>query len=335
MGASCAALPPFNPLSMPAGHSSIGESFILGKGPPCGNGEWAAICALMAAPLPPLRSSLMEHAITGGAAAASKQQQGTKQGQERVKQLQKLQPGDKTGRQGKKPEPCAGEGKRVALALDVSAPGALAAVDAATCGAADDGDRAADGKRDASGAGASSSVASGRGSTAGPDAACAAGSAMQSQGARPTIGSVPGMSFKIVRGQAASHGEATSGACSVACSAAAQQAPVQAQQGKEEQEVQKGKVAAERQSGSAVPGPAPVKGQTAEAGLTDAKSGAGAKPPSGRGKGSGQSQGQAAGAPGGMEAAAPRAHCAFQQMMLEGIANGSATTDDAIRTLIT
>lgn len=332
MGASCAALPPFDPLSMPAGHSSTGESFILGKGPPYGNGEWAAICALMTAPLPPLRSSLMEHAIAGGAAAASKQQQGTKQGQERVKQLQTLQPGDKAGGQGHKPEP---EGKRVALAADVSAPCALAAAAAATSGAVDDGDRAAVGKRGASGAGASSSVASGCGSTAGPDAACAAGSGVQSQGARPTCGSVPGMSFRIVRGQAASHGEATSGACSGACSAAAQQAPVQAQQGKGEQEVQKGKVAAERQSGSAVPGPAPVKGQTAEAGPTDAKSGAGAKPPSGRGKGSGQSQGQAAGAPGGVEAAAPRAHCAFQQMMLEGIANGSATTDDAIRTLIT
>lgn len=43
-----------------AGHAAIGESFIIGRGQPgSASGDWAAVCQLLEAPLPSLRSGLL------------------------------------------------------------------------------------------------------------------------------------------------------------------------------------------------------------------------------------------------------------------------------------
>ena len=43
-----------------AGHATIGESFIIGRGQPSSaGGDWAAVCSLLEAPLPALRSGLL------------------------------------------------------------------------------------------------------------------------------------------------------------------------------------------------------------------------------------------------------------------------------------
>ncbi|GAX85126.1 hypothetical protein CEUSTIGMA_g12546.t1 [Chlamydomonas eustigma] len=46
-----------------AGHSSVGESFIMGKGAAhsTSGGEWSSICSLLTAPLPKLKSCLSQH----------------------------------------------------------------------------------------------------------------------------------------------------------------------------------------------------------------------------------------------------------------------------------
>ena len=50
-----------------AGQSAIGESFIIGRGaadPSSGKGDWAAVCGVMTAPMPPLRSCLFEVCVS-------------------------------------------------------------------------------------------------------------------------------------------------------------------------------------------------------------------------------------------------------------------------------
>ena len=43
-----------------AGHATMGESFIIGRGQPdSAGGDWPAVCSLLEAPLPPLRSGLL------------------------------------------------------------------------------------------------------------------------------------------------------------------------------------------------------------------------------------------------------------------------------------
>lgn len=54
----------------PAGQSEVGESFVIGKGDAHASfGEWRAVCNLMQAALPPLRSNLLEHIADGASVA--------------------------------------------------------------------------------------------------------------------------------------------------------------------------------------------------------------------------------------------------------------------------
>jgi len=69
---------------MPPGQSPIGDSFIIGRGlANAASGDWPAVCGVMMAPLPPLRSCLVDvcglDAAGGGASSMPLAQREKKQ----------------------------------------------------------------------------------------------------------------------------------------------------------------------------------------------------------------------------------------------------------------